>query len=570
MNLRCKQTIKIAALIFLVTVFLSCKTEIKDETPLVMVNNEEITFAQFRNALEGLHIQKGQDGKIDSLDIRGFLDKLIRNRLFIQEAVRTGLDQAPEVVLTVKAELKRQSILYLHKEEIYDKVRVTDDEAWEEYCARLEKRRTKPEKIREEYSADPNTQSTETKNYLSMLRKSAKLEVDPNYIQPGEEQYDPNKIAAKYNGKSISGHDLFKDIKPTETSEGQIPWEYALWQLIDNDLLEKEIQRFSPSRNSFQRNEKSIRKDLLKKHRREREVAYLEELRQKAKISRPALDPNSLFMEAKDPNLPAASVNMEGNDPNLPAALVNDEPISLAELKKGLKAEEFKEAGPEDRQSMIENRLQYLIDCLLIDQEALSRGYENRPEVRKAAKAAGDKILYKKFYRKLLLPSIKLTDEEVKTYYEEHPDLFCSPRYVKVEEIRVRTKEEANEINDELGAGADFTFLKKRSLHKRMISRHWIPLDSLSPPVKEGLIEAKVGEVIGPVSWDMGHSIFQLKRRRGGEIFPFDKVKKASRDKLFRERFNETVEKWERILRASSEVIIFEDRLQIILSNVGG
>lgn len=570
MNLRCKQTIKIASLIFFVTVLLSCKTEIKDETPLVMVNNEEITFAQFRNALEGFHIQNREEGKVDSLDIRGFLDKLIKNRLFIQEAVRAGLDQAPEVVLTINAELKRQSILMLHKEEIDDKVRVTDAEAWEEYLARLEKRRSKVEKIRDEYPADPNTQSTEMKNYLSTLRKRAKLEVDPNYIQPGEEHYDPNKIAAKYNGKPITGHDLFKDRNPAEPLEGQMPWKYTLWQLIDNDLLEQEIQRFSPSRNSFQKNEKSIRKDLLKKHRREREVSYLEELRQKAKISKPALDPNTLFLEAKDPNLPAAVVDIKGIDPNLPAALVNDEPITLAELKKGLKAEEYKKAGSEDRQSMIENRLQYLIDCLLIDQEALSRGYEDRPEVRKAAQAAGDKILYKKFFRELLLPSIKLTDEEVKTYYEEHPDLFRRPLYVKVEEIRVRTKEEANEIHDELGAGADFAFLKNRSLGKRMISRHWIPLDSLSPPVKERLTEAKEGEVIGPVSWDMGHSIFLLKRRRGGEIFPFDKVKKASRDKLFKERFEETVEKWERILRTSSEIVIFEDRLQIILSNVGG
>ena len=196
MNLRCKRIIKIASLIFFVTAVLSCKTEIKDETPLVMVNNEAITFAQFRKALGGIHLQYREEGKGEPLDIKNFLDKLISDRLFIQEAVRTGLDQAPEVVLTVKAELKRQSILYLHKEEIDDKVRVTDDEAWEEYCARLEKRRTKVRKIREEYSADPNEQSTEMKNYLSMLRKRAKLEVDPNYIQPGEGQYDPNKIAA--------------------------------------------------------------------------------------------------------------------------------------------------------------------------------------------------------------------------------------------------------------------------------------------------------------------------------------------------------------------------------------
>ena len=88
--------------------------------------------------------------------------------------------------------------------------------------------------------------------------------------------------------------------------------------------------------------------------------------------------------------------------------------------------------------------------------------------------------------------------------------------------------------------------------------------------IKEGLIKTKEGNRFGPASWEEGHSIFLLKRRRGGEPVPFDRVKKDADNMLRKERFNQAVEKWDAILRSSSNIVIYEDRLKAILSGVGG
>ncbi len=55
-----------------------------------------------------------------------------------------------------------------------------------------------------------------------------------------------------------------------------------------------------------------------------------------------------------------------------------------------------------------------------------------------------------------------------------------------------------------------------------------------------------------------------------GEPVPFDKVKKDANDKLWKERYDQAIKRWDNILRASSEIVIYEDRLQSILSGAGG
>jgi hypothetical protein len=217
---------------------------------------------------------------------------------------------------------------------------------------------------------------------------------------------------------------------------------------------------------------------------------------------------------------------------------------------------------------MTDARLHYLIDCALIDQEALTRGYEKLPDVQKRIAGVKDRMIYNKFFSELLIPSIKITDDEIETYYKEHPDLFMTPIYVKVEEIRVKNQEKAKDIWAELEAGADFSFLSKRSLPQKITSQHWMPVNRLAPSIKEGLIQIEEGDRFGPVLWNDFYSIFLLKRRQGGKLVPFDKAQKDAHDKLWKERYDQAIKRWESILRSSSEIVIYKDRLQAIVSGV--
>ncbi|MGA1791055.1 MAG: peptidyl-prolyl cis-trans isomerase [bacterium] len=557
MNSRYKKILIQVVLIVLVAVFIGCIPELTDETPLAMVNNEPVTFGELKQELQGFHLRTKEKGEKASIDLNHFLNKLIRKQLFIQEALRVGLDKDPEIDLAVDSELKKQAILLLHREEIDNKVSVSDDEAWGEYCTVLNKRRDDVEKMREGFSMDPNARSSDVSNYISGLRKRAEIVVDPNFVWHRDEPCDPNKIVARVNDEGITYHDLSETIKGLRDQFGEEDaWKYAIQGLIDQGLLEKELKMFVPDKESFERSKGRVKKNMKKEQLKEREDAYVEELRQKARISKADIDPNDVLEK--------------NEDPNLPVAWVNDETITFAELTKNIKAEDLKDDPPEERKNIIDANLGYLVDCRLVEQEALSRGYEKRPNVQKKLATVREIAIFNKFFRELLIPSIKLTDEEVESYYQEHLDLFYTPIYVKLDEIRVKTEEEADQIWSELEVGASFTFLSKRSLPDRITSRHWIPIDQFSSSIKEGLMKAKEGERFGPALRDESYSIFLIKRRRGGDLIPFDRAKKDAYDKLWKERFDQTVEDWEKILRESSEIVIYEQRLQAILSGIKG
>jgi hypothetical protein len=555
MNLRYKKGIKnfiIITSLISVFILIGCIPELKDDTPLALVNGEPITYGEFKDVLQGIHLMRDEKKGIGPINIESFLDKLIRKRLFIQEGIRTGLHKERDVKMALDSELKRQAVLLLHREEIYNKIKLSDDEAWEEYCSELNNHKVEVENIKRGLSIDPNDRSMKVRGYITGLRNNAILEIDPNFEWHGKEPCDPNQIVARVNGKGVT----YKDLTLALNESGkEKDWKAALHWLIDKELLAQQSRRFVPDRDSFENVKKRFIKDLKKEERKKREDEYLKELRKKAEISKETIDPNTLLAE--------------GEDPNRPVAWINGDPVLLSDLRSNIKAEDFKAAASVEKKDIIDKRLQYVIDCRLIDQEALSKGFGERTEVRKAIKAAEDEIIYKKFFREILLPSIKIRDDEVETYYREHEDLFLTPIYVKIDEIRLKTEEEANQIRAELEAGADFAFLTKVSISKRITSNRWLPMNRIPDTIKEDIQQAEEGDWFGPISWERGYSIFLLKRRKGGERIPFEMAKKDVKKRLWDERYDNAVKKWEDILRSSSEIILYQDRFQAILAGVG-
>ncbi|MGA1795627.1 MAG: peptidyl-prolyl cis-trans isomerase [bacterium] len=543
---------KVAAL-WCILLVAGCMPALIDETPLALVNNTPVTHGEFKRELEALHLKTKDGGEKGPMDLEGFIDKLVRRHLFIQEAIRAGLDTDPHLEASVKAELKRQAILHLHAEEIDNKVSVSDDEAWEEYSIFLNTRKEEIEKLTRGFPLDPNQRDQQAIRYVSSLRKRATIEVDPNVVFQSEGKCDPNAPAATVNGTTIPCRSLSLALNDCP---GHCAWEHALQWLIDRELLNQEAVRYTPTRGSFEKTKERIKRRLLKERQNEREETYLEELRKTARITVEPVDPNAL---------------VPGNsDPNRPVAHIDGEAIRLGELIAYLESGNEGRDSPEEGKEAIDNGIQYLIDCRLVDREALTRGYEDLPDVQRAIRVLRENILYKKFLEKIIIPAIKLTDEELEAYYREHPDLFSTPVYVKVEEIRVELEEEAGRILAELDAGADFDFLSRDPRVQRISGRHWSPVIHFPPAIRERLIQAGEEERFGPVSWEKGHSIFLVRRKRGGDLVPFEMARESVHKRLWNERFNEAIEKWDASLRTSSEIVVYRDRLRAIQSGITG
>lgn len=62
---------------------------------------------------------------------------------------------------------------------------------------------------------------------------------------------------------------------------------------------------------------------------------------------------------------------------------------------------------------------------------------------------------------KLLESKIEITEEEMRTYFDENKDTFAQTKQVKASHILVEDEETAKEVKEKIDAGEDFTEIAK-------------------------------------------------------------------------------------------------------------
>ena len=143
---------------------------------------------------------------------------------------------------------------------------------------------------------------------------------------------------------------------------------------------------------------------------------------------------------------------------------------------------------------------------------------------------------------------LKVGDDDLKNYYQQHPREFAAGIEVHVrhiflplaaaapaaDEARVRAQGEA--LLKRLAAGADFAQLAREASKGPSASEGgdlgWLRRGVVQPEVEKAAFGLEPGQVSGLVRTRNGYQILKVEGRRGGEPRPFDQVKDEIRDKL--------------------------------------
>lgn len=159
--------------------FTSCATLRGDRHIIAIVDGEPITRKDLEYSLEIAH-RREDLSKTKRLNIREFINKLIEDRLIIQEARRMGMEEDQEIREKIRAFKLRESVTLLYKEEILDKVSVTDDEIKRFYEENYDRYKKDFEKVRNEIKQIIRNRKIEelSKMYLKELRTKYKPWID--------------------------------------------------------------------------------------------------------------------------------------------------------------------------------------------------------------------------------------------------------------------------------------------------------------------------------------------------------------------------------------------------------
>jgi peptidyl-prolyl cis-trans isomerase C len=209
--------------------------------------------------------------------------------------------------------------------------------------------------------------------------------------------------------------------------------------------------------------------------------------------------------------------------------------------------------------------LEELVNDNLLYQEAIRKGLNNDREVQRVIEEAKKKILIAKLLKDQVDDSIKITDEDVKQYYDEHHEKYMTPEIMRVSHILVPTKEEAEKILAEINQGSGFEDVARAKSVDPTAQRGgdvgYFPKGQLMPEFEAGCDNLKVGDISGVVKTKLGYHIIKLTDRRKPELRPIEQVKENIKAELRTVKrqsiFNELIEK----LRKETPVKIDEKAL---------
>jgi foldase protein PrsA len=235
------------------------------------------------------------------------------------------------------------------------------------------------------------------------------------------------------------------------------------------------------------------------------------------------------------------------------AAVIGDETISDAEWVAMLK-QKFGQQVLEDminREVVFQEaeRLGISMDPALLDKELAqikeSYGTETDEEFEQAllrqagtsVEALKREITYQFLLRELATREIQVTDEEVMQVYHDNPDRYFQPLQVRLWEIVVASREEADQVAAELEEGANFqTLAKERSIDEVTAASGgdmgWVTLHKSELPEEavSEISDLEPGETSRPLPMEDHHyAIFYVSERKEEKQLTFEEVKEDLR-----------------------------------------
>jgi len=508
------------------------------EKVLAVVEGVPITEGDVMYTLQIAHRKKDLSGA-GTLDLAQYIQKLINDRLIIEEAYRMGLDQNPQIQQAIRAYILRESVVRLHEEEIVKKVSVSEDDIINYYNQNYQQIHIKLIEVNTKKQAE---------EILKQLQEGADFEeLAKRYsIHPSREE-GGDIGTVKFGSLDFAIKEAISKLRPGEIS-GIIKNRSKYY------VLKLEERKGAPEE-EFDKVKNQIEKRLRKEKEKGRSNEYLKYLQSKADLTihkdvLSAIKIGELGQYLRD-SRPVVEV-----DGAILTAGEFSERFQTALSRRGVTANE----------KLRENIINNWIDRKLVDHEALSRHYERKPDLNRMIRRYKNQLIKKTFCQKVIIPQITLSEEILKDYYLRHQESFLKPVRFRLRQITVKSITDAQDIVNQFRNGADFAWLAKRHSIDSAASKGgaigWLTRQELSEPLREIVDTLKVGDISPILKMDSTYQIVRLDAKTQEEVEEFDSVKDAVRSACFKAQYDTLVKEYTDQLKIGAQIRINEDAIR--------
>jgi len=193
------------------------------------------------------------------------------------------------------------------------------------------------------------------------------------------------------------------------------------------------------------------------------------------------------------------------------------------------------------------------VQLSLMAKEARSLKLQDKPQVKKRIEDMTNALLAQEFMKEFVEAKIKVTDKEVKEYYEKHKSEFVQPAQVRARHILVKVpadadkkawdaaRKKAESIMKKAKKGEDFAKLAKEysedpGSKARGGDLGYFQKGRMVPEFEKAAFALKVGQISEPVKTTFGYHIIKVEAKKPRKQESFKDVQQKIRQKLTREK----------------------------------
>lgn len=180
---------------------------------------------------------------------------------------------------------------------------------------------------------------------------------------------------------------------------------------------------------------------------------------------------------------------------------------------------------PQGKKEMIDT----LVMRELILQKAAKEGVDKSKEVEEKLAELKKRIVVDTYLKNKVETESKISDEELKKFYEQNIEKFKSGEQIRASHILVKSEQEAQAIQDQLKQGGNFEELAKTKSADSSAAKGgdlgWFGKGSMVPAFEKAAFALKEGQLSSIVKSDFGYHIIKLTGKRAAGTRPLDEVK---------------------------------------------
>lgn len=208
---------------------------------------------------------------------------------------------------------------------------------------------------------------------------------------------------------------------------------------------------------------------------------------------------------------------------------------------------------------------------LILLQESVDQ-IRKSPQIVAKVKQFEDQLVIRQYLEEKVGSMLKVTDTELKSYYDANRHTYSSPPRVEVSHILLRSKAEAEQVKTKLQNGEDFAQLAKDysiDLPKALEGGKMgiIEKGKALPELETVLFIMAEGETSDIVKTPFGYHILRVDKIFPVSFKPFEEEKDNIKVTLMRQKEVVAFDKMASELEKNADIEIFEDKILEIGNN---